>query len=501
MTTHRLVPLVAAACALVLVALAVLRGEARNEGPGATVERRTAPHRGSGPDVDPARESSASAGGRSAVPTVRDLASLGGGGDGGSGAAQDLVQIFVRTPEGEPLLGGSSPLPVAMARFVRPRVVRAAVPPSSTRGVEATEVQPYSYPGWRGPGHFGRVPRPAGPACAVLTFGHLVVASAPFVDGASEVVLVVDPDAVVARACGITGTLPGVVRAAELVRVRCVDVGLLIEVPLEAFGSGESFEVAGLPPGPARLIVGPSSVRVARGILQHARETGAGPVPLGPRVRDEEQWRFRLTALGNIARPLAEIELTLAPGEARDLGALPVQTASAALLRLRGGEEESVRAGAAEVRLLGASRSQQPRTWSFQDELLVFPLPEERCELLVLVDGRGALVELTPAPLLSDRPPAPRDVSTEELSVVRLPAEVDAELRTASGRVVPGAVRWTGASYRGVELDAATRLVPPGRYGIAEGAGAAGRTFEVTGGERIDVTEGGVLVRRLGGER
>ncbi|MEM1453263.1 MAG: hypothetical protein AAF957_28830 [Planctomycetota bacterium] len=503
MTTHRLVPLVAAACALVLVtAFLALRDGRPGVSRGASIERRSTPSGDASSGAGAPGADAASAGARSAVENEGGLASLGGGSGDGAEDEPDLVHVFVRTPEGEAVLDRPSPLPISLTYFVRPRVVRAPAAPKSTRGLDAPEVPPYRVGGSYGPGHFGRVPRPRGPAFAVLTLGQLVVASAPFVDGVSEVVLVVDPDEVVDRTCTITGSIPGVTNAAELVRVRCVDVGLMIETPFTAVGSGESFEVTGVPPGPVRLTVAPTAARVVRGIARRARETDAGPMPFGARVRDEENWRFRLAALGSVAQPRAEVELTLEPGQARDLGALAVESASAVLLRL-GGEEGQprIRAGSGHVRLLGRTESGQPWTWSFEDELLVLPLPQRRCELLVLAGGQGALVEVTPRALPADGPPAPLDVTIEQLSIVRMPAAATAELRTTSGGVIPGSDGWVGGTYCGVDLDGTTRLVPPGDYAIFEGAGAPGEAFEVTGGQLVEVTEGGIVARSLGGSR
>ncbi|MEE2941504.1 MAG: hypothetical protein VX460_14045, partial [Planctomycetota bacterium] len=303
------------------------------------------------------------------------------------------VDLFVLDPSGAPLLErGTSPLAPEVLLQLRLCLVDGQDPPTSVvpslAPIPRDRRLVREAPGW-----VNRFDRPEGPAHCALVLGTSVIASAPVLPEEGVVRIVAAADDVAARLCVVRGQVAGLEGASRHVLlvprrvagVRAKNIGA------EPGGSGESFEFQNVPPGPCRVRVH-LTVHHLVSQLRRTADEGAS-LALGPRVPDRRQWELRLAALGEARHPFLDLDLDLAAGETLDLGRLAAPDAGVVVLRLKDGEGAPVEARGVEVRRLGAGpgATAELTTWTFEDQVAVFPLPTGENTLAVGQGELGAL--------------------------------------------------------------------------------------------------------------
>lgn len=396
----------------------------------------------------------------------------------------ELVGVFVEDLAGEPLLRTVPPkIPPALAIAVRVALVPAdagpgsLVPDAGTVPMQQHWVR--SEPGW-----VTAVERPVEPRAVALMFGDAVIAAARIEPGIEAVHLRADPTRFDALSATVRGRLLGFADAAKFVKLLPSRQGRRAVAPVRATGEGDAFELTGIPPGPATL-----QVRLRPGVfarVQRRADGTSGVLVQSPRrLKDEDQWEGRIETLGRVPLPLHVVALELAPGEERDLGILQPEAAGAAVLRLESGAGEPVTAVNVQVLPLGepALALEPPDATTFENRMLLHPLPLRPVELFVRTGELGAILEVTGVELDRGAAPIPSACTLRRLGLVVLPGP-GAGLSTVEGGPIGSDPRWQGAKYLGVPVDRNVRLVPPGRYVLRRANGVM---------ETIDVAEGQVV--------
>lgn len=385
----------------------------------------------------------------------------------------DQVDLFVVDPLGAPLLErGSSPLPSAVLIQLRVCLVEAAEAPSRVdpglAPLPRTRRVVRDTPGW-----VNRFDRPESAAHCVLVLGTEVVSSAPVLSGEEGVRIVASAEDVLGRLCTVRGEVAGLEGAARHVlivprRVAGVRAANISAQPtLDASGQlGEGFEFRHVPPGPCRLRVHLTVHHLVRQ-LQRTTDPGAS-LSLGPRVPDREQWDLRLAALARARHPFLELELDLAAGEELDLGRIAAPDAGVVVLQLRDEQGAPVEAQGVEVRRLAAEGELVPdlTTWTFENQVAVFPLPPGEVTLAVGQGELGSLQTLVPRSGTQGAMGLPVDVRLARVAVVDLSAVVASRLTTETGVSLGPSKTWAGGSYRGQSLGGQVMIVPPARYRV-----------------------------------
>ncbi|MEC8510911.1 MAG: hypothetical protein VX015_02090 [Planctomycetota bacterium] len=402
----------------------------------------------------------------------------------------EQVDLFVLDPAGAPLLErGTSPLAQDVLLQLRLCLVDGEDPPASVESSLAPIPQnrrlAREAPGW-----VNRFDRPEGPAHCVLVLGTSVVASAPVLSEEDAVRIIVDADDVAAQLCVVRGQVAGLDGASRHVLVipRRVAGVRAKNIGAEAGGPGESFEFRNVPPGPCRLRVHLTAHHLVSQ-LRRAEDDGVS-LALGSRAPDRRQWELRLAALAEARHPYLDLDLDLAAGETLDLGRLAAPDAGVAVFRLRDDAGGTVKAHGVEVRLLGPGEgaTAEPTTWTFEDQVAVFPLPTGEITLALGQGELGALPTIVARPGADSAMGASIDVELRRVAVVDLSRAGAKGLYTETGCELRSSRRWSGGRYRGQSIGGDVLLVPPGRFRVESDEGASWIQVEPGALVRVSVT-------------
>ncbi len=405
----------------------------------------------------------------------------------------EQVDLFVVDPSGAPLLErGTSPLAPDVLLQLRLCLVDGQDPPTS--------VEPSLAPIPRdrrlvreAPGWVNRFDRPTGPAHCALVLGTTVIASAPVLPEERAVRIVAAADDVEAQLCVVRGQVAGLEGASRHVLlvprrvagVRAKNIGA------EPGGPGESFEFRNVPPGLCRIRVH-LTVHHLVSQLRRSSDDGAS-LALGPRVPDLRQWELRMAALGEARHPFLDLDLDLVAGETLDLGRLAAPDAGVAVLRLRDGAGEPVEARGVEVRRLGPGpgTTAELTTWTFEDQVAVFPLPTGENTLAIGQADLGALQAIVARSGAEGATGASIGVQLRRVAVVDLSEAGATGLFTETGCRVRSSRRWSGGSYRDQRIGGDVILAPPGRFRVESNGGAS--WIQVEPGNLVRVRETGAV--------
>ncbi|MEE2940491.1 MAG: hypothetical protein VX460_08920, partial [Planctomycetota bacterium] len=165
----------------------------------------------------------------------------------------------------------------------------------------------------------------------------------------------------------------------------------------------------------------------------------------------------------------------LAAGETLDLGRLAAPDAGVVVLRLKDGEGAPVEARGVEVRRLGAGpgATAELTTWTFEDQVAVFPLPTGENTLAVGQGDLGALPTVVARSGTEGAAAASVDVQLRRVAVVDLSGAGATGLFTETGCRVRSSRRWSGGSYRDQRIGGDVILAPPGRFRVESEEGAS----------------------------
>ena len=410
------------------------------------------------------------------------------------------MDIIVLDRSGGALLGPDGSLPALDQNWIRPVLARGGAPryrdPLPREGL--IDLPPRKQRASQRTGWFNSFERPSGDAYVALAFGEYVLVAEPIVPGAREVILVTDLSDVEGMYTRLEGRLPGMIEATKLVRIRPESQrgqrpGRFPQT-LQVGGAGDRFIGAPLPPGRVTVLIRGEAATLRPALFAAKERSGLSAISLGARVPDDEQWKLRLGVLGQLQLPIADIEVTLAPGESRDLGVLTAPGAGAALLRLVDGLGRPVDATSVDAMVLGASGATVGKvlTWTFDSAACLYPLHPRPTELMVVQGDLGALVSVAPTSLSSRSTLPEQQVRMKPMGVVLLPAREsgtgEAELWTAQRRQVHNDPRWLGSRYGGHVIAGQTLAVPEGSYVMSMGASLV--PVRVRSGELVDVRSG-----------
>lgn len=409
------------------------------------------------------------------------------------------VDVLVLDRSGGALLGAAGSLPALERRWVRPVLGRGRAPAYREelprQGLEELAPRPQRVSqrtGW-----FHSFERPPGEAFVALAFGDHVLVAQPIDPTSREVVLVSDLADIEGMSARLEGRLPGMIEASTLVRVRPeAHAGLWPGRFPETFaveGEGNRFVATALPPGRMTVLVRGEATAIQPALFAARKARGLSAISLGATVPSVEQWNLRLGVLRQLQLPIADIEITLAPGESRDLGVLSAPQAGAAILELRDDAGRPVDATSVDVMILGApGKAPGPfMTWTFESSACLYPLHPRPAELMVVQGGLGALVKILPASLGVSAEPTATAVRLRPLGVVLLPVpgagEPEPELWTAERNRVQNDPRWVGSTYLDHGIGGRTLAVPPGSYLAQTGSTASPAVVNVRPGEVVEI--------------
>jgi hypothetical protein len=412
------------------------------------------------------------------------------------------IDIIVLDRSGGALLGAAGSLPALDRNWIRPVLARGLAPRyrDALPRQGLMDLPPRKQRASRRVGWFNSFEPPNGEAYVALAFGDYVLVAEPIVPGAREVILVTDLSEVEAMYTRLEGRLPGMLEASRLVRIRPESQrgqrpGRFPQT-LPVGGAGDKFIGAPLPPGRVTVMVRGEAATLRPALFAAKKRSGLSAISLGARVPDDDQWQLRLGVLGQLQLPIADIEVTLAPGESRDIGVVSAPRAGAALLRLVDGFGRPVDATSVDAMVLGASGRPVDRvlTWTFDSAACLYPLHPQPTELVVVQGDLGALVSITPVELSVRTTIAELEVRMKPLGVVLLPAVENGaaapELWTAERRQVHNDPRWLGSRYGGHVIEGGTLAVPEGSYVLRASAGSGLVPIRVRSGELVDARTG-----------
>ena len=418
------------------------------------------------------------------------------------------IDVLVLDQTGGALLGAAGSLPLDEQYWIRLFLGRGRLPAArDPLGAHEVTVIPESRRrASRKAGWVTSLEAPGGDAYVALAFGEFIVAAAAIEPGAEKVELVAGYGDFDSMYASVDGSLPGMVEASRLVRIRperppvstgaglgARSSGFPLSVAVE--GVGGRFTAKRLPPGKMTVVVRAEATALGPALHAARKAKGMGALSMGARLPNREQWALRLGVLRQLQLPVADVPLDLAPGENRQLGSLSVERSAAVVLELIDTNGDPVDATSVDVMVLGGPDEpvESVLTWTFESSASLYPLRQRPTEFQVVQGDLGALVDMTPAALESDVPIATRPVRLQALSVIVLPEAGSAEpqLLTAKGNLVRVDSRWVGSRYHGHEIRGRTLAVPAGSYRIDV---AGSRTSITLGpGQFVDASSGSPL--------
>ena len=419
------------------------------------------------------------------------------------------IDVMVLDQSGGALLGSAGSLPLTDQAWVRLFLGSGSVPVARDplQGLKVVSLPEPRRRTSQRKGWVTALEPPGGDAYIALALGDSIVCAVPVPPDASEVEIVADVGDFDSMYASLEGSLAGMVEASRLVRIRPerprstgaagprLKFGRVpLSIAVDAVGG--RFTAKRLPPGSMTVVVRAEATALGPALHAAKESQGLSALSMGARVPSADQWELRLGVVRRLQLPVADLPITLAPGEHRQLGLLSTERSAAVVLDLTDAKGQPVEATSVDVMLLAAPGEPEESvlTWTFETSASLYPLVPRLTEFMVVQGDLGALIEVQPEPLEPQVPIATRTVRLERLSVVRLPdrgagsGASEPQLLTGPGRRVRIDPRWLGSRYCGHEIRGRTLAVPAGSYRI-EQAGVR-TTIKVGPGEFIDASSG-----------